>query len=134
MNNFFNISNDTYLSQRIKNIVQIIDNLSNENKDSIMKTQKYIDLLYKDLSNDVKLSIEKFQKLKPIVEELCENGKTIKTFENLKEEFKLIDFFIKKDKKLRIPFIRRLFNWKVFYFKLHYRKKNSTRRKSSYYS
>ena len=103
MNNFFNISNDTYLSQRIKNIVQIIDNLSNENKDSIMKTQKYIDLLYKDLSNDVKLSIEQFQKLKPIVEELYENGKTIKTFENLKEEFKLIDFFIKKDKKLRIP-------------------------------
>ena len=69
MNNFFNISNDTYLSQRIKNIVQIIDNLSDENKDSIMKTQKYIDLLYKDLSNDVKLSIEQFQKLKPIVEE-----------------------------------------------------------------
>ena len=32
-----------------------------------------------------------------------ENEKTIKTFENLKEEFKLIDFFIKKDKKLRIP-------------------------------
>ena len=77
--------------------------MSNENKDSIIKTQKYIDLLYKDLSNDVKLSIEQFQKLKPIVEELYEKGKTLKTFENLKEEFKLIDFFIKKDKKLRIP-------------------------------
>ena len=72
--------------------------MSNENKDSVIKTQKYIDLLYKDLSNDVKLSIEQFQKLKPIVEELFENGKTLKTFENLKEEFKLIDFFIKKIK------------------------------------
>ena len=98
--------------------------MSNENKDSVIKTQKYIDLLYKDLSNDVKLSIEQFQKLKPIVEELYEKGKTLKTFENLKEEFKLI----------KNTLIRRLFNWKVFYFKLHYRKKNSTRRKSSYYS
>ena len=112
MNNFFNISNDTTLSQRIKNIVRIIDNLSNENKDSVIKTQKYIDLLYKDLSNDVKLSIEQFQKLKPIVEELFENGKTLKTFENLKEEFKLIDFFIKKDKKLRIPLFGGYSTWK----------------------
>ena len=103
MNYFFNIPNDRELSQRIKDIVKIIDNMSNEDKDSITKTQKYIDLLYKDLSSDAKLSIEQFQKLKPIVEELYENGKTLKTFENLKEEFKLIDFFIKKDKKLRIP-------------------------------
>ena len=103
MNYFFNIPNDRELSQRIKNIVKIIDNMSNEDKDSITKTQKYIELLYKDLSNDAKLSIEQFQKLKPIVEELYKNGKTLKTFENLKEEFQLIDFFIKKDKKLRIP-------------------------------
>ena len=103
MNYFFNIPNDKELSQRIKNIVKNIDNLSKENEDSIVKTQKYINLLYKDLSCDAKLSIEKFQKLNPIVEELYENGKTLKSFENLKEEFKLIDFFIKKDKKLRIP-------------------------------
>lgn len=55
------------------------------------------------MSSDAKLSIEQFQKLKPIVEELYKNGKSFETFKNLKEEFKLIEFFIKKDKKLRIP-------------------------------
>ena len=103
INYFINIPNDESISKRIKNIIQIFDNLSKESKDSIEKAKNYIDLLYKDLSSDAKLSIEQFQKLKPIVKELYKNGKSFETFKNLKEEFKLIEFFIKKDKKLRIP-------------------------------
>ena len=103
MNYFIDIPNNQSISKRIKNITEIIDKLNNENEDSISRTQDYIDLLYKDLSNDAKLSIEQFQKLKPIVEELYENGKSFETFRNLKEEFELIDFFVKKNKKLRIP-------------------------------
>ena len=101
--NFLNIPKDQDMINRIKNIVKYIDQISKENKDTIIKTQKYLDLLYKDLNNNINLSINQFNNLKPLVEKLSEEGKSFSTFENLKKEFELIEFFIKKDKKLRIP-------------------------------
>ena len=99
---FLNIPNDKSFTIRIKNIQKIIDKLSDKNKDEIIKSQKYMNLLYSDLSNNTRLSIEQFKNLKPLIEKLYEEGKTFETFKNLKEEFNFIDFFIKKDKKLRI--------------------------------
>ena len=103
MNNFLNIPNDKEMVNRIKNIVNCIDQISEKNKDTIIKTQKYLDILYKDLNKNVKMTIDQFNNLKPLVEKLSEEGKGLTTFENLKKEFELLEFFIKKDKKLRIP-------------------------------
>ena len=103
-NKFLNNSNEKEMANRIKAIVKSLDKISKENKDNIIKTQKYIDLLYKNLNSKIELSLEQFQNLKPIIEKLYKKGKSLSTFENLKEEYELIDFFIKKDKKLRIPF------------------------------
>ena len=49
------------------------------------------------------MTIDQFNNLKPLVEKLSEEGKGLTTFENLKKEFERLGFFIKKDKKLRIP-------------------------------
>ena len=86
------------------------------------------------MSSDAKLSIEQFQKLKPIVEELYKNGKSFETFKNLKEEFKLIEFFIKKDKKLRIPLFGCYSTGKSSTLNCIIGKKNTSRGKSSYNS
>ena len=95
---FLNIPNDKEMTNRIKNIINNVDKISNENKDKIIQTQNYLDLLYKNLNDNIKLAIDKFYKLKTIVNELYKEGKSLKTFQNLKNEFRLIEFFIKKDK------------------------------------
>ena len=102
MNNFLNIPNDKEMVNRIKNIVKCIDQISEKNKDTIIKTQKYLDILYQDLNKNIKMTMDQYN-LKPLVEKLSEEGKGLTTFENLKKEFELLEFFIKKDKKLRIP-------------------------------
>ena len=38
------------------------------------------------------------QNLKPLVEKLSEEGKGLETFENLKSEFELIEFLLKRIK------------------------------------
>ena len=98
---FLNASSDQDMTNRIKTIVGIIEKITDRNK--IIETQKYLDLLYKDLNDSVKLSIKQFQNLKELVGKLSKEGKGLETFTNLIKEFELIEFFIKKDKKLRIP-------------------------------
>jgi len=92
------------MANNIKAIVKSLEKRSIENKDNIIKTQKHIDLLYKNLNSKIEFSFQQIQNLKPIVEKLYKKGKSLSTFKNLKEEYELIEFFIKKDKKLRIPF------------------------------
>jgi len=57
LNKFLNNSNEKEMTNRIKVIVKSLDKISKENKDNIIKAQKYIDLLYKNLNSKVELSL-----------------------------------------------------------------------------
>ena len=46
-----------------------------------------MDFLYKKLSNNFEFSLEKFQKLRPTVDELSELENNLSVFQNLKEDY-----------------------------------------------
>ena len=74
--NFISIPNNKEVIERIKNIEKNINKIMKEDKETMLKTKKYLDLLYNNVStNNTKLLIEKFEKLRPIIEFLYEEGK-----------------------------------------------------------
>ena len=104
INQFLNIPKDNQTIQTIKNIEKQIDKIMKTDKKTVIKNQKYLDLLYNNISiNNIKLTTEKFDKLIPIIGALYEKEKDLKTFQELCKNIELIEFFIKKDKKIRIP-------------------------------
>ena len=67
----------------------------------------FLFLIFKPLSSPLKIpmnqNIGEKNKLKPIIEALNKEGNDLEIFQDLKKDFEIIDFFIKKDKKIRIP-------------------------------
>ena len=102
INNFIDIQKDQSLSNRIKKIEEKLGKISKSDKEDIKRNKKNINFL-KKLSNNYDISFEIFQKLKPIVDKLSESDDNLTIFKNLKDEYETIEFFIKKNKKLRIP-------------------------------
>ena len=97
---FLNIPKDNQTIQTIKNIEKQIDKIMKTDKKTVIKNQKYLDLLYNNISiNNIKLTTEKFKKLIPIIGALYEKEKDLKTFQELCKDIGLIEFFIKKVKK-----------------------------------
>ena len=105
LKNFINIKNDEFFSNKIKKIEENINKISKYDKYELFKTKEYMDFLYKKLSNNFEFSLEKFQKLRPIVDELSELENNLSVFQNLKEDYLYIEHFIKKNKKIRIPLL-----------------------------
>ena len=106
INNFLSIPYDKEIIGEIERFEKNITKIKEQDKESINKNQKFLDSLYNNISNNssnIKLIIKKFQKLKPTIEALYKEGNDLEIFQDLKKDFEIIDFFIKKDKKIRIP-------------------------------
>ena len=102
---FIKIQSDESLKDKIKQMGSFIDKMANSTKEEQKKTQEYIESLYNGLVENSKLTIDQFQNLRPIVEKLYHLSKNITAFKTLMDDFNLIEFYIQKDKKLRIPFL-----------------------------
>ena len=99
-----NIINNNDIQIKIENLEKTIDKIPNNIKKEINEQKRIINETYNG-QNNINQSIKILNKLKPIINDLYNLGPEFEFFSDLKKDFNILEHFIEKDRKIRIPFL-----------------------------
>ncbi len=99
-----NLINNNNIQIKIENLEKTIEKIPNNIKKEINEQKRIINAIYNGLTENINLYIKILNKLKPIINDLYKLGPEFEFFSDLKKDFNILEHFIEKDKKIRIPF------------------------------
>jgi hypothetical protein len=106
LQNFNEITTNKEFQMKIENLEETIEKIPNETKNAINQQKKIINEIYKGLTEKtINHSLDILNRLRPIVDGLYNLGPEFDCFKRLKEDFNILEHFIQKDRKIRIPFL-----------------------------